>query len=203
MSFLKKLFSRSRNEIWEALCAEIDAKYIEGGRWKGDKVTASVGEWTVTLDTFTVNTQYTHQVFTRLRAPFVNADGFRFKIYRKGSLSGLGKKFGMQDVEVGYPEFDEEFIIKGSDESKLMSFFSNNKLREKLSAQKTVNFEVKDDEGFFGAKFPEGVDELYFQETGVINDIERLKSLFGLFAEILNQLCHIGSAYENDPELEL
>ena len=50
--------------------------------------------------------------------------------------------------------------------------------------------------------FP-GVDELYFSVVGVIKDAERLKSLYYLFAEVLNQLCHIGSAYENDPQLEI
>lgn len=62
---------------------------------------------------------------------------------------------------------------------------------------------MKDDEGWFGATFPEGVDELYFQVLGVIRDLDRLKSLFDLFAEILNELCHIGSAYENDPNITL
>ncbi|HBO44212.1 MAG TPA: DUF3137 domain-containing protein, partial [Planctomycetaceae bacterium] len=51
--------------------------------------------------------------------------------------------------------------------------------------------------------FPEGVDELWFQVIGVITDIDRLKSLYYLFAETLNHLCHIGSAYEDDPKLEL
>jgi len=31
---------------------------------------------------------------------------------------------------------------------------------------------VKDDEGWFGRSFPEGVDELYFQVPGVINSME-------------------------------
>ena len=42
---------------------------------------------------------------------------------------------------------------------------------------------VKDDEGWFGTSFPEGVDELFFRVGGVIKDVERLKSLYDLFAE--------------------
>jgi hypothetical protein len=38
---------------------------------------------------------------------------------------------------------------------------------------------------------------------GTVKDIELSKLLYKLFAEILNCLCHIGSAYEEDPELEL
>ena len=54
-----------------------------------------------------------------MRAPYVNPEGFRFTIYRKGLFSDLGKLLGMQDIEVGDPEFDEAFIIKGNDESKV------------------------------------------------------------------------------------
>jgi hypothetical protein len=79
--------------------------------------------------------------------------------------------------------------------------FKNIKIRDHIESQPSFHLEVKDDEGWFGAEFPEGVDELYFQVVGVIKDIERLKSLYGIFAEVLNTLCHIGSAYEDDPQL--
>ena len=54
-----------------------------------------------------------------MRAPYVNPEGFRFTIYRKGFFSDLGKLLGMQDIEVGDPEFDEAFIIKGNDEDRV------------------------------------------------------------------------------------
>ncbi|HEX8707258.1 MAG TPA: hypothetical protein VF723_03265, partial [Pyrinomonadaceae bacterium] len=110
---------------------------------------------------------------------------------------------GMQDVEVGYPDFDRDFIIKGNDEKKLRALFANQKIRRLIQAQPAIKLTVKDDEGWFGADFPEGVDELYFQVHGVIKDIERLKLLYELFAETLNHLCQIGSAYERDPQLTL
>jgi hypothetical protein len=51
---------------------------------------------------------------------------------------------------------------------------------------------VKDDEGWFGTKFPDGVDELHFAVAGVIKDIDRLKGLYDLFAETLDELCPPG-----------
>jgi hypothetical protein len=39
--------------------------------------------------------------------------------------------------------------------------------------------------------------------VGVIKDIERLKLLYELFAETLEQLCRIGAAYEQTPDLTL
>jgi hypothetical protein len=62
---------------------------------------------------------------------------------------------------------------------------------------------VKDDEGWFGAAFPEGVDELYFSAHGVIKDVNQLRQLYLLFAEVLDQLCRMGSAYKKDPGIVL
>ena len=53
------------------------------------------------------------------------------------------------------------------------------------------------------ADFPEGVDELYFQVANVIRDVDRLKLLYLLFAQTFHFLCCIGSAYEEDPRVEL
>ena len=113
MGFLRNLFGPSQEEIWQQLATEIGATFVDGGRWKGDKVQAQIKQWTVTIDTYTVSTGKTHMTFTRFRAPYVNADGFRFKIYRRSFFSGMGKALGMQDVEIGEPQFDEAFIRNG------------------------------------------------------------------------------------------
>jgi hypothetical protein len=62
---------------------------------------------------------------------------------------------------------------------------------------------VKDDEGWFGPEFPPDADELSFVVPGIIKDEERLKQLFELFAETLEQLCRIGSAYGTAPQVKL
>ena len=191
-----------QRRIWRQLSQEIGAEFVEGGFWTGSKVQAHVGPWIVTLDVGRSD-QDGKTVVTRLRAPYVNPEGFRFTIYRKGFFSDLGKLLGMQDIEVGDPEFDEAFIIKGNDESKVRDLFANPKIRQMIQAQPQIRLDVKDSEGWFGPKFPEDVDELHFQVLGVIKDVERLKSLFDLFAAVLDQLCKIGSAYKREPGVTL
>jgi hypothetical protein len=56
--------------------------------------------------------------------------------------------------------------------------------------------------GCFGPKFSKNVDELYFQVVGVIKDVERSKALSNLFAAVLDQLCRIGAAYKQEPEVK-
>ncbi len=190
MGFLRGIFGPNKEEVWRQLSREIGAEFVDGGFWKGDKVVAQVEEWTITLDTYTQSSGKHSTTYTRMRAPFANEDGVRFTIYRKGLFSGLGKLLGMQDVEVGYAEFDRDFIIKGNDESKVQALFANSRIRELIEAQPSIRLRVKD-------------DELYFQVVGVIKDVERLKSLYALFAMTLNQLCHMDAAYEDDPNLVL
>ena len=203
MGLLRQLFGPSQDEVWGKLSSEMGGEFIDGGFWKGDKVIARVKDWIVTMDTYTVSTGKSSTTYTRIRAPYVNKDNFRFTIYRENVFGKIGKLFGMQDIQVGYPEFDKRYIIKGNIDYKVRMLFANPRIRELILFQPNIHFQIKDDDGWFGTSFPEGVDELYFQVVGVIKDIERLRSLFLLFSETLNHLCHLGSAYENSSSLSL
>ncbi len=191
------LFGPSREEVWRQLCREIDATYVDGGFWKGDKVVAREGEWEITLDTYSsTDDDGDTTTYTRMRAPYVNRDNFRFSIGNKTIFSGIGKALGMQDVTVGYPRFDDQFIIKGTDQEKLRELFSNDRIRSLIFAQPDLQFRVLDNEGLIFKKYPEAVDALNFTVAYEIKDIERLKLLYDLFAETLEQLCKMGSAYD-------
>ncbi|HYN06936.1 MAG TPA: hypothetical protein VES67_06070 [Vicinamibacterales bacterium] len=203
MSLIRRLFGPSRKEIWQKLSQEMDARYVQGGFGKGDKVEVDHGDWTVTLDTYVVSTGKSAMVFTRMRAPYANPGGFRFTVYRRSIFSGIGKFFGMQDIEIGDPQFDHDFIIQSNRESQVRELLANVKIRDLISRQKDIQFSVKDDEGWFGTKFPDGVDELHFVVVGVIKDIERLRLLYDLFAETLDHLCRIGAALETAPNVKL
>jgi hypothetical protein len=203
MGLLLNLFGPRKREIWRQFASEIKGDYVEGGFFKGDKVQVKHKQWTITLDTYSQSAGESHVTYTRIRAPYVNKDGFRFTIHHKGLFSGLGKLLGKQDVEVGYMDFDDAFIIQGNDESKLRALFANPRIRELLEMQPKIYLTVNYHKGWWSPRFPEGVDELLFRATGVIKDLDRLRSLYYLFVETLNHLCHIGSAREDDPKLEL
>jgi hypothetical protein len=194
-------FGPSKDEVWRQLSQEIGAEFVEGGFWRGSKVKAHVGPWTVTLDLGYSDDG--ESLATRLRVPFVNPDGFRFRLSRKGFFSVLGNLLGMQSIEVGSANFDGAFVIKGNNESKVRELFSNFEIRQMIQDQPEIWLEVKDSEGWFGRAYPKDVDELHLQVAGVIKDLERLKSLLDVFAAVLDQLCRIGSAYNQTPELEL
>ena len=202
MSLLKALFGPSQEEIWRQLSSEVGGHFHEGGLFSHAAVQARTDDWIITLDTYTQSTGNMHQTYTRLRAPYFNPEGFRFEIYRAGIFSGLGKALGTQDIEVGHPRFDRDFVIKGNAPRRVRRLFDNEKIRDLIDAQPKIHLSVKGHDGWFG-KFPAGVDELHFQSAGTIKDRAQLRTLFDLFAEVLQQVCHDGKAYEDDVQIHI
>jgi hypothetical protein len=205
MSIFKKLFGPSKEEIWQQFCDQTSSQFIEGGFLRDcERVKATHGEWTITLDTYVVPAGKTVIYYTRIRAPYVNPDGFRFNVYRKSIFTDIKKRFGMQDVSVGHEDFDRDFVIQGTDEQKLRRLFSNQKIRDLIMAQPNIQFSVKDkdDEALWKNISPD-VDELFFRVVGDIKDIAWLKLLYELFSETLDELCMMGSAYKQAPQVQL
>ena len=189
------LFGKHKKQLWQDLCQRIDADFFDTGPWKPDYVEAFHGNWIITIDNYTSDSSS----LTRIRAPYVNRDDFQFRIYRTHFLLNLSKKFGLQDVEVGFPEFDEDFIIQGNDPQKLKMMFSNPHIRTLLSYQPYVQFGINKQVPWPQKKFPDGVNEVFFQIPRILKDLDQLHDLYDLFAFTLDHLCHIGSAYEDDP----
>jgi hypothetical protein len=198
MAILERFFGPARDEIWEQLAAEIGGNFYDGGFWLGDsKVRAHVGDWIVTLDTYK---DHGGTTFTRLRAPFVNKGGFIFSVFKENSFEDRHSRDD-QDLEVGQADFDKTFVIKSNNIEEVKKLFSDEKIRNLLKKQPEVFFSGSKDSGWYSKDFPDGIGELLFQTRGEIKDLKRLKELYTLFGETLDQLCRIGAATHDDPGL--
>lgn len=69
---------------------------------------------------------------TSFTAPVPVPDNFKLAIHKEGFLDSAGKLFGMQDVVLGYPDFDKRFIVKTNDEAKVKTLFSDEEVRATL-----------------------------------------------------------------------
>lgn len=203
MGKLLDWFGPSRTEIWRKLSAQIGGSYSARTWRRSDRIEVAHEHWTITLDTFAVHANNTHIPYTRFRAPFLNTDAFRCKLYRASFFSAIGKWFGMQDVVIGHEPFDATFIVKSNQETKVRAFCQDEELRRGLAAQKAITLSVEDHEGWFGPDFPADTDELRVVVVGHVKDTERLRALFHLFGVALDRLCAIGAAYEKAPSLHL
>jgi hypothetical protein len=199
--------SPSSRQVWSQLAKEIGAQYWEqpadyndfGG--DGRTVLLTIEGWTIWLEAHSAPGTPVHPggpETVRMRAPYENKDGFRFAISRKHFLTGVGKFLGMQDIEIGDPAFDDEFVIKGNDEVKVRALFADPRLRQLIQEQPYVSLQNGENAILPGSNSLEvraPRNELYFQlGYDQATDMTRLKSLFELFTELLRQLRSIGSA---------
>lgn len=119
---------------------------------------------------------------TTLIAPLSAAEGFKFAIHPKHFTDDIGKFFGMQDVVIGYPDFDEKFIIKTNDEVKVKALFADSAIRKELIALPDFTFEItteknsEDDEKHC-------VLQLFIEEA--INQPAQLRSVYHMFMQVL------------------
>jgi hypothetical protein len=198
MGLFRSLFGPSQEEIWTSLRTRIDAELVDGGMWRGDKLRMQAGDWTVTLDEYSqmipAGKAHVHVPHMRMRAPFPNPTGFRFFIHRASVFSCLGTMLGMQDIQIGHQEFDEDFVIKSNEESVVRSLCDSERLRTLMTAQPKFQLSIQDDEGWFGTRYPPTVDILVFDVAARIREVDRLKGLYDVFAETLGKLSKLGVA---------
>ena len=197
-----EVFRNRREEFWKAICNVVEQG--EAGReWDGSPVRVQHGPFGITLDVHAEVAGYSSEVVTRFRAAYINRDGFRFRIYRHDLLSTIGALFGLEDVKTGDDEFDRTFVVQANSTHEVKLLLEDETIRRRLIDLDVYWVEVRDDEGWFGPEFPEEVDELYMAVPGRVTTCEKLAALYGVFADLLNRLCHLGSAYEQDPHIRL
>ncbi|HEY9153272.1 MAG TPA: hypothetical protein VIN60_10335 [Anaerolineales bacterium] len=160
---------------WRQFASEIGAEFIEGGLFRSSKVQAQFKNWMIVLDTYSVSSGDSSETYTRIKTSIQDKDGFWFTIFRTGLVAKLDKALGAQDIEIGDAEFDGAFTVRSNNESKVRALFSNLKIRQMIQMQKSITIAIRK-------------NELRLETRGVIKDVERLKSLFELFKETLNQL---------------
>jgi hypothetical protein len=120
--------------------------------------------------------------FTTFRAPLHSSDGFRFALHREHFTDEIGKFFGMQDIKIGYPDFDRRIVVKSNDESRVRALFADDVLREALVSLPDFCF------GIISSSTPKTGTDTDFLELSIdegILDPMRLRSLYHVFFQIL------------------
>ena len=196
-----KALERVGGETWTDFCGRVDvavAEYLRAGRtglrYRG---------WCVTLDTNVVPAGAAATVVPRMRAPFVGRGRFRFKLQRRDLLDALARRLRIHSSETGQSDFDREFVVRSGDDEGVRRLFDSPDIRRLIQSQPSINLEARGGDGPFGASLPEGVDELVLRAPGFVTDAERLRRLFALFALLLERLCEMSAARDDDPAVQL
>ena len=186
---------------WRAFSEQHDGDFVlRRSRSEHDKIGLYYKKWTLVIDTIVRSVGKSAATFTRARAHYHNADSFQFKVWTAHALSRIDKKFGQQDVEVGFQPFDKKFIIQGNNEHKLNMLFEDEKLRNHLMrVPKSFKLEIKTDHSWLLDDFREGESELCFELMGTITLEKDLTNVYDMMTQALDKLYQLGSAYEHAP----
>ncbi len=115
---------------------------------------------------------------TNLLAELPTTTNFRFAIYPEDVINRIGKLFGMQDVKLGYPEFDDKVIVQTNDQSKLKSLFADQAIRHVFESLSGYSFHIdkhKEREG----------DHLHLVIQRAISTPTDLQQIFHAFLHVL------------------
>lgn len=115
---------------------------------------------------------------TSIRAAVPAHPDFVFVIHPEDFLNKIGKLFGMQDVVLGYPEFDRNVIVKTTDAGKAKAMLSDVEVRQVFQTLSGYSLRLDTHED----------SEDHYLDLGVqraVNDLNELKRLLSAFYTVL------------------
>jgi len=208
--------TEEQEQAWKQLATEVGGELITRrergrrilGRHLQLAVVAKVGTFAIALD---LRVEYggeyaPNSLVTRMRAPYVPRDTFLFSAKRVRArlsdgavLHGMARLAGRHKVEPGDLGFDRDFLITTNDTAQVRALLADFGLCGLIQAQPSIDISAARPGWRLFKRSAQRLSVLRFEEEGVIIDVQRLKSLFELFEETLNQLCQIGSASCEEP----
>lgn len=119
---------------------------------------------------------------TALTAELHTAPAFRFSIHDQQFTDEIGKLFGMEDVQIGFSEFDKKLIVKTNDKLRIRELFSDELVRKPFQSLNNFKFGITDyDDG--DRNFPRL--ELRI-ESGITNPKELREIYHGFFSVLVS-----------------
>ena len=203
MSRIRNMYGPARDDIWQQLAEQLGGTF-EKGKWFGSPaVRCQAGSWEIVLDSYERHNNNSHHSYTRLRAPFLNKNGMNLKIYQEHFFARMGKKLGLQDIQTGYKDFDEAFIVQSNSSDHVKQLLREQSIRQLMLETPKMVLTIRDNEGIFAKKYPKGVDVLHAYRHGIVKNLDELKLLYALFASILERMVVINAAYDQDPGFKI
>ena len=127
--------------------------------------------------------------YTSLRVTLPLREPFRFEVSREGVLGRLGKLVGVQDLQVGHPDFDRAFHVKTSNERVALGLLDDEGIRQRLLAEAGGAFGLRPADSSGGS---DDRADLYFEETDLIQEFARLTALSRLLEETVARAERLG-----------
>lgn len=121
--------------------------------------------------------------YTILSVPINKHNEFRFALHHEDFIDKIGKFFGMEDVVIGYPEFDNAIIVKTNDIVRVKEIFADKRLRDFFQALGNFTLHITHS----GSK-EEGKAYLELEFDRAITDVAELRKIFEVFIAVTDSI---------------
>lgn len=121
---------------------------------------------------------------------FSPRENFVFSIRSEKGMDQLGKMMGLQDIQMGDQEFDERFLIQGSDPGKVVHIFAEMDLRDLLMGQNTAELRLVHETDHLPTelKVPKGRNAVIYGHYDRIDKFEQLEAIFEILTSVVHRL---------------
>lgn len=121
---------------------------------------------------------------------FAPRESFVFSIRSEKGMDQIGKMMGVQDIQMGDQEFDERFLIQGSDPGKVVHLFAELNLRDLLLSQNTADLRLVHESDHFPAelKVPKGRHAVVYGHNDRPDKFEQLEAIFQILTTVVHRL---------------
>lgn len=187
--------------VWMELAEETKGEFIDKTQVVIVRVPVAQRNWTITFMMHENGFGGHSKQQTVVALPFFSDSDFVFAIHNKNWLEETLKNFGWQDIVIGDPHFDPDYIIQGNDERMVKKLLQSEQIKDLIKEQKTLRLRINahpSQLNHFG-HVPSLVHILSFQEEGSINSFERLRQIYNLMITTAEELCRLGVARPDDP----
>lgn len=126
---------------------------------------------------------------TTLRAVVPGQPALRFALHEQDWVHEIGKLLGLEDVELGYAELDQTFIITTNNASALRQLLADPAVHETLLHHPAARFTLAPD-----SDAPDAPLLLTFSLEQAVVEPEQMRGLYQLLLRTLQQLAPQASA---------
>ena len=117
---------------------------------------------------------------TRMVSKIPATNDFKFALHKEDFLDEIGKFFGMQDVKLGYEDFDKHVVVKTNDEARIKALFADEQLRLfVLALNEDFNFSLS---------YNHEEKVLALEVEKGITDVAALQKLHAGFVQVLERV---------------
>lgn len=122
--YLSTQSTKSSRQQWRTAAGNLNLGYYEGGLGSTGTISGERSGHSVTVSTHTKGSGGNSQPYTKYQMEYRDHLPLDLRMTRQGAMHTLGKAFGLQDIEVGNPSFDDVVIVRGSRPAEVRRFLA-------------------------------------------------------------------------------